>query len=197
MLIFQVLDLATQLTLTLHSDPLSAWPLTLTPQTSRDEQPFQAEAEKQKRIFLSEVTFLPGFCDDISGRFAHHLGNIQWTVNLLSNCDSPVHRLRFHLKHTMATHTHNLDTQQYTLDEAGCKQSQTLQLVCVIQVHLQVPPQGETVRVLLVHWFPDWGASSAPEEEEKELSRSDNSSQTIFITNTNWFFRCWTFLVLN
>lgn len=58
-----------------------------------------------------EVTFLPGFCDDVSSRFAHDLGNIQGTVNLLGNCDSPVHCLRFHLKHTMATHTHthNLD----------------------------------------------------------------------------------------
>lgn len=52
-----------------------------------------------------DVTFLPGFCDDISCRSAHHLGNIQWTVNLLGNGDSPVHRLRFNLKHTTTTHT--------------------------------------------------------------------------------------------
>lgn len=61
-----------------------------------------------------DVTFLPGFGNDISGRFAHHLGNIQRTVGLFSYGDGTKHSFRLHLKHKINnTHSAHMFNKVY------------------------------------------------------------------------------------
>lgn len=50
------------------------------------------------------VTFLPGFGNDISGRFAHHLGDVQRTVSLFSYGDGAEHCFRLNLQHNTIRH---------------------------------------------------------------------------------------------
>lgn len=45
----------------------------------------------------NSLTLLPGLGNDISGRLAHHLGDVERAVGLLGDGDGPVHRLCLHL----------------------------------------------------------------------------------------------------
>lgn len=51
-----------------------------------------------------DVTFLSGFRNDISSRFAHHLGDVQRTVSLFSNGDGTEHCFRLNLQHNTIKH---------------------------------------------------------------------------------------------
>lgn len=47
------------------------------------------------------ITFLPGLSYDVSSWFAHHLGDVQWTVSLFGYGDGAEHCFRLDLHHNI------------------------------------------------------------------------------------------------
>lgn len=58
---------------------------------------FTCSVITMERMGSDDVTFLPGLGNDISGRFAHHLGDVQRTVSLFSDGNGAEHCFRLNL----------------------------------------------------------------------------------------------------